>query len=411
MSKPTRRGLLTGGLGISIALLFQQEARAEGGLQPDPAGILDLPQGFTYEVLERTGDKMSDGYLVPGRPDGMGVFEVDGRWVLMRNHEIWPDPKGGNELGKKLPKLAYDKRAQGGVTRLVLDPKDSSRISSNLVLAGTYANCCGGVSPWGWFSCEEYFSKGHGFVFLCDPKAATVQRPVRIDAYGRFFHEAVAMEPVTNVAYLTEDQEDAALYRFLPTHPNNPYEGKLQALMVVGQPEYDTGILSMGTTVLTQWIDIGDPLPEEDTLRLSARGRGAAIIRRGEGAAWHDNHLYFSATAGGPNKTGQVLRLNTTTGSLEAIAVSEDTSELEMPDNLTVASWGTVFIAEDGKAGDDYLRALLADGRVLPVARRPNANSEFAGVCMSPDGKTMFCNLQQAGLTIAIRGPFQERFT
>ena len=33
---------------------------------------------------------MSDGFKVPGLADGMGSFLVDGKIVLVRNHEIVP---------------------------------------------------------------------------------------------------------------------------------------------------------------------------------------------------------------------------------------------------------------------------------------------------------------------------------
>ncbi|MFT3756491.1 MAG: DUF839 domain-containing protein [Pseudoxanthomonas sp.] len=47
------------------------------------------PQGFSYRVLERAGERMDDGYRVPGRPDAMGCFDLgNGHWALMRNHEL-----------------------------------------------------------------------------------------------------------------------------------------------------------------------------------------------------------------------------------------------------------------------------------------------------------------------------------
>jgi secreted PhoX family phosphatase len=43
-------------------------------LRADPQGILDLPEGFSYRVLQRGGEMMTDGYRVPGRPDAMACF-------------------------------------------------------------------------------------------------------------------------------------------------------------------------------------------------------------------------------------------------------------------------------------------------------------------------------------------------
>ena len=64
---------------------------------PDPAGLLDLPEGFSYRVISRLGDAMDDGGTVPDRADGMGCFdlgngEIAGFEALMR----WDHPKRGN---------------------------------------------------------------------------------------------------------------------------------------------------------------------------------------------------------------------------------------------------------------------------------------------------------------------------
>ena len=64
------------------------------------------------------------------------------------------------------------------MTRVVLDAATLTRVSSNQVLEGTSRNCAGGVSPWGWLSCEEDVSPDHGYVYLCSPSATKV-RPAR----------------------------------------------------------------------------------------------------------------------------------------------------------------------------------------------------------------------------------------
>src|SRR4051812_11571663 len=65
-----------------------QDAEARE-LVRDPKGVIDLPAGFSYRILTRTGDPMSDGHRTPGNPDAMGVFAgAGGKLVIMRNHEI-----------------------------------------------------------------------------------------------------------------------------------------------------------------------------------------------------------------------------------------------------------------------------------------------------------------------------------
>ena len=41
-------------------------AAGYGELVPDPAGLLDLPAGFRYQVISQVGQSMNDGLLVPG---------------------------------------------------------------------------------------------------------------------------------------------------------------------------------------------------------------------------------------------------------------------------------------------------------------------------------------------------------
>src|SRR3546814_8334469 len=62
-----------------------------GPLQSDPAGLIDLPPGFSYKVVSELGQAMADGHRVPDRPDGLGRFRLDsGRIPLVRNHELQP---------------------------------------------------------------------------------------------------------------------------------------------------------------------------------------------------------------------------------------------------------------------------------------------------------------------------------
>ena len=126
-------------------------AHAYGALVPDPDGILDLPAGFSYRVLQRLGDPMSDGLVVPGEPDGMWCFTgADGRWVLMRNHEVDTNAELSAYPADATPPEAYARGRYGGVTRVVIDPATREVVSSNLVLGGTCRNCAGGPTPWVW---------------------------------------------------------------------------------------------------------------------------------------------------------------------------------------------------------------------------------------------------------------------
>jgi secreted PhoX family phosphatase len=417
-------GAALGGAGVSLlggplrSWLVERRARWRpgpfGALRPDPDGLLDLPEGFSYRVIDRSGAPLDDGFVAPEMPDAMGCFALpDGSWALMRNHELPLDvPARGPARGRAMPGQAFDARGAGGVSRVVLDPVTLERRSSNLVLAGTVMNCAGGVSPWGWLSCEETVEAGHGFVFLCDPGASGVAAPRRLPSLGRFRHEAAAVDPRTNVIYLTEDREDACLYRLVPHDPSDPFEGELQALRVRGRPRFDTGARLGPNPVEIDWVPVREPAPADDVVRGRAQGEGAARIARGEGLTvrieGEQVSILVSATIGGRGALGQILELcpEGDGGTLRVLAASDGRHDLEMPDNLTVGPGDRVYVCEDG-GGHDYVRGLdPRTGELFDFARNARSIGEISGVCFAPDGTAMFLNLQVDGLTLAIRGPF-----
>src|SRR3712207_2505519 len=112
----SRRSVLTGsaaGAGLAIAGAVPSLAQAHpspprpgraAALRPfpplvdDPAGVLALPEGFTYAVVTRTGvTRLDRGQgLTPAAHDGMAVVDsVGGRYRLIQNHEIDPGAEFG----------------------------------------------------------------------------------------------------------------------------------------------------------------------------------------------------------------------------------------------------------------------------------------------------------------------------
>ena len=130
-----------------------RSVRGYGPLTPDPQKILDLPSGFSYSVIGRAGEKMSDGLVLPALPDGMTAFPGKGKEViLIRNHELnaGSGASGGpfgrkNEKTDKIPMdRIYDpgKSAPclGGTTTLVYDLASKKVVRQFLSLAGTLRN-------------------------------------------------------------------------------------------------------------------------------------------------------------------------------------------------------------------------------------------------------------------------------
>ena len=98
-------------------------------------------------------------------------------------------------------------------------------------------------------------------------------------------------------------------------------------------------------------------------------------------------------------------------GTIELFVEPNDGRVVENADNLTVSPWGDLFVCEDGPGSKEALSNRLLrvtpGGEVSTFASNAKSESEFAGVCFSPDGSTMFVNIQADGLTLAINGPWR----
>jgi hypothetical protein len=427
----------------------QTMAQGYGPLLRDPERIFDLPEGFSYRVLSKVGDEMDDGLLVPGSPDGMAAFPgKDGRVILVRNHELSPasinlSPYGtGNErLGKIDQSRIYDMGdgklpGIGGTTNIVYNPADGVVEKQFLSLGGTVRNCAGGPTPWGtWITCEEtnhlkgeFFQRDHGYNFEVPASSEVgMVEPVALKAMGRFRHEAIAVEPKSGVIYETEDMWDSLIYRFLPDVKGQPAKGgKLQALMITGQPGRDTRNWSedgapnfeAGVEYEVEWVDLDEVEAPKDDLRYRGRERGAAVFARGEGMWFGDDELYFACTNGGEIRMGQVFRYKPSPyegtereaevpGRLSLFLESKDKHTLKNCDNLTLASNGDIYIAEDADAPCKIV-GVTPEGQCFDFASNRYSDSELAGVCFSPDGSVLFVNIQTGGLTLAITGPWKH---
>lgn len=418
-----------------------------GPLVEDPDKVMDLPEGFGYKIVGRSGERMTDGFYLPGLPDGMGTFEgPDGSTIILRNHEVFPEylPENGpfgatNELQRRLSRgLIYDlgregSPALGAVTTIVYETRKQELISQFLSLAGTLTNCSGGVTPWNsWISCEEIFlnpsfkwAKKHGYAFevpvSVDQKAV---KPAPLVAMGRFVHESVAVDPRTNIVYQTEDQLDGLIYRFLPDRPGRLEEGgRLQCLGIDSEPRTDTRNwdeqkVKAGGILPVKWIDLEDVDPKKDNLRIQGFEKGAALFASGEGMDYFAGAIYFDCTNGGRIKAGQIWRYfpspfegtekeGESPGKLELFVEVPDRDICENPDQMTGTPWGDLFVCEDG-FGVQHLFGITPGGEIYRFARNALDESEFAGICFSPDGSTAFVNYLRAGMTFAITGPWKS---
>jgi len=435
--------IATGGVLSGLGSVPAGAAASAGGYGPlsaDPAGIIDLPRGFQYRILQRGGSRTpddvattyDDGQKLAGDADGAASFAIGGgRTVIVTNHEL----SGVGELAERVPQTfhgqpvpTYDPAEVGGTSNIVLDPRNQV-VSIYPSLAGTKNNCAGGLTPWGtWLTCEETTAKvgaiQHGYVFEVDPTGRqTVAQPYR--AMGRMAHEAVAIDPVTCIAYETEDNDQGLVYRFLPDDTSQTYGalgrgGTLQAMKVAGLHRLGE-VRAVGTVLDVSWVDVPGGDPDIPGLNQAWTDGQVTRSRKLEGIWWSafDDRVYVvSSGERNSNATstiagaaiehgGQVWALDPAAQTMELVAhIPVGHPVFDGPDNICIAPWGTAFLCEDG-SGDQYLVGVdPASGDLWPFAFNRTGDSELCGANFSPDGKTMFVNVQNPSMTIAITGPW-----
>jgi secreted PhoX family phosphatase len=264
----------------------------------------------------------------------------------------------------------------------------------------------------------------------------------------------VALDPEDGYLYLTEDNFafPSGYYRYKPRrHPMEcghlDNEGTLQMLKVRGTKNaHLEAQQDRRATYDVEWVDIEDPDPtfkyqpgsvaptSNDAALVfvgnQGRAQGAAHFSRLEGQIYDKGVIYFTSTQGGggamdgPDSKngygkgfGQVWAYHCRSEKLHLVYQSPDRNVLDFPDNITVSERGTLVICEDHDQ-DNYLRGLSRGGQIWDIALnrvqsardgKPRYDDEFAGSTFSPDGRTLYVNIQaSAGMTFAIWGPWHK---
>jgi uncharacterized protein len=431
--------------------------------------VLALPAGFSYVTFSHTGSTMSDGNTTPLALDGMGAFDGGRRGLvrLVRNSEDRNGAGAGTVGGD--PAAKYDADGGGGTTTLAYDEYSRSLVEDFVSLNGTTVNCAGGIGyrARSWLTGEETlrgpdataagerFSERHGYLFEVPVGRGPgeLERGEPLRAAGRFSHEAAAVDQRTGVVYETEDPgsgRGAGFYRFLPDDPCELTKGgRLQMLAVTDQPQLDMREeQQVGKRLGVTWVDIDEPDPAQVDVNdprgtfFQGYAKGGALFNRLEGC-WEDcGSIFFVSTSGGDAKNGDVnsdgyqegfgqvweYRPWWKGGVLRLVYESPGAAQLDSPDNLTVTPRGGLIMCEDDASSAHVDTHPLAPGienvnRVIGLGRRGAAfelavnvlnESELAGCCFSPSGRTLFFNVFGSavigqgveGMTCAVTGPW-----
>ncbi|MGW8745177.1 PhoX family protein [Streptomyces sp. NPDC055794] len=424
-----------------------------GPLIPDTDGILALPAGFRYEIITYSGrTRLESGEYTPSNHDGTAAFDGPrGTTLLVNNHELgghrddWPHPVPLTEG------LVYDPAAAGGCT--VVEVRRGGHVAEWVGIAGTATNCAGGSTPWGtWLTCEETedrageegMTKDHGYVFEVDPEDRRANRnPRPVKALGRYAHEAVVIDPKRGHAYLTEDASgpNGLLYRWTPPEHFRHGRGRLRGLADdAGSLQafkcFDSGgkfvddlsrATRTGTVYGVDWVDVPDRDARTTPVRKQFAAGEVTRARKLEGMWWADGGTYIVSSysrdeSPGRPHDGQVWFYDPKRRTLTLkvlLGVNADPSAdgaFDGPDNITVSPYGGLVIAEDGE-GVQHLFGATDSGRTYPIARNElnigdqddPSYSEFTGVTFSPDGRTLYANIQTPGIMLAITGPWKRQ--
>jgi secreted PhoX family phosphatase len=464
-------GVATQPLAVLAARKLNTPLLAFKGISPDFSDRLITAEGMDWKVLLRAGQSLGQDLIFGDGNDYLQFFPLSSEnhgilWVNLEYHNplfftslertaanVEKEMKLVGGALVEIKKTAADwEMIEGSPYNRRLDAKTmipfagGRQVAGKNVAMGTFANCAGGVTPWGTvLTCEENYDmfygerlhgqartpstwygwdkfidvppEHYGWVVEVNPKTGEAKKHVTL---GRFAHEAATVRLARDgrpVVYTGDDANDEFLYKFIASKKDSLEEGTLYVadtsngrwLPLVHSNAKLAKVFKDQTEILVNCRQAGrilgaTPLDRPEDIEIDPH-TGAVLVATTNNKPKNRPHgKIIKITEKGNDPLSLTFRA-------EDYMVGGEAGGFACPDNLAFDPKGNLWFTTDMSGSDMHKGPLQNFGnnglfvvmRTGPLAGMPvqmasaPIDSEFTGPLFSPDGKTLFLSVQHPG--------------